>query len=302
MTIKPGEGQNLTFVSEKEVTLEVVNSNGVIMPYSAYKGTDKLNRYKYTLVPGEAYSYIATYNTYYHISDDFKLEDVADSKIEVNFSDVSDWLADLSFGIGESSKYKNTIPLKTDFSSALHSYQVELVDTEYLTYVWATTTDNDVTIQAEYNQTFSTALYHNKLYKLEVDSGKSKGTQIKRLLMHKNPIENTVTLRLRKELDGITYFQDYLIDFHRTLTLQDISAKCDNSTVTLVQENGTVGFAPNITSYNITVSMAAQNFNLFFDRHTENTCYGEETVGYRVKVDGIDVTESGIITFVKDLH
>ena len=293
LNIQPGEGKNLTFISEKEVTLEVVNSNGVVMPYTAYKGTDKLNRYKYTLVPGEPYSYIATYNTYYHIADVFKLEDVSDSKIEVNFSDVSDWLAELAFGSGESSKYKNTIPLKTEFSSAVHSYQVELADTEYLTYVWAAATDEAAAIQAVYDQKFGTSLYHNKSYQVEIDSGKSKGTQIKRLLMHKNPIENTVTLRLTKEVDGITYFQDYRVDFLRKLTLQDLSAKCDDSTVTLVQENGTVGFAPNVTSYNITVSMAAQDLNLYFSRYTENTCYGEEDVGYRVKVDGVDVTDAG---------
>ena len=294
LNIQPGEGKSLTFVSEKEVTLEVVNSNGVVMPYTAYKGTDKRNRYKYTLVPGEPYSYIATFNTYYHITDAFKLEDVSDSIIEVNFADVSDWLSDLAFGTGEGSKYKNTIPLQTEFSSSVHSYQVTLADTEYLTYIWAATTDKDVAIQAVYNQTFGTSLYHNKPYTVEVDSGKSKGTQVKRLLMYKNPIENTVTLRLVKEVDGITYYQDYTVDFLRTLTLQNLSAKCDDATVTLVQENGTVGFAPNTTSYNITVSMAAQDLSLFFERYTENTCYGEESVGYRVKVDGIDVTDAGM--------
>ena len=304
LDFQPGAGKNLTFVSEKEVTLKVVNSNGVTMPYTAYKGTDKLNRYKYTLVPGEPYSYVATYNTYYHIADEFKLEDVSDSKIEVNFSDVSDWLTELAFGSGESSKYKNTIPLKTEFSSSVHSYQVELVDTDYLTYVWAATTDEEAAIQAVYNQKFGTSLYHNKPYTVEVDSGKSKGTQIKRLLMYKNPIENTVTLRLMKEVDGVTCFQGYQIDFLRKLTLQDLSAKCDDSTVTLIQENGTVGFTPNVTSYNITVSMAAQNLNLFFSRYTENTCYGEEEVGYRIKVDGIDVTDAGgaLISLSGDLN
>ena len=36
--------------------------------------------------------------------------------------------------------------------------------------------------------------------------------------------------------------------------------------------------------------MAAQNLELGLSRYADNTCYGEEDVGYRVKVDGTDVT------------
>lgn len=291
LNIQPGEGKTLSFVSDKEVTVEVVNSNGVVMPFTTHKETDTKNRYKYTLVPGETYSYIATYNTYYHIADEFSLEQVANSLITVDFATMDDWLTELAFGTAESSKYKNTIPMKTEFSTSEHVYQVELVDTEHLVFVWASSLDDSIEMNAIYDQNFSSSLYHGKPYTVEINSGLSLGTQIKRLLMDENPIENTVTIRLSKEIDGVKYYQDYIVDFQRILTLKGLSAECDDVTAVLLQDDGTIGFDPAQSSYSVKVSMAAMILRLNFDCYAENTCYGEETVGYRVKVNGTDVTD-----------
>ena len=292
LTVQPGHGKSLSFISDKSVTVEVVNSNGVVMPYTTQIETATKNRYRYTLVPGEQYSYVATNKQHYHIADDFYLDEVANSLITVNFDGMQDWLTELSFGFGGSGpKYKNTLSLDTAFSPEKHDYQVSFVDTEHYPYVWVSSTER-ANIQAIYNQLFTSASYHGKELRFELYGGKTDGEKLNYFLMDENPLENRLMIRLSKETDGVTYYQDYEIDFKRVLTLKDLSAKCDDTPVVLLQEDGTPGFTAGKKEYSAMVSLAAQTFTLDFSCYTENTCYGEEQVGYRVSVDGVDVTEA----------
>lgn len=295
LTIQPGAGKSLSFVSDKDVTVEVVNSNGVVMPYKTYKETATQNNYKYTLVPGEVYSYIATYKTHYHMADEFSLEEVANSRITVDFSGMEDWLQELAFGTKEGKTYKGTLPVTPAFTPATHSYDVSYVDTEHIAYVWATGKEG-VTITASYNQLFNSSLYHGKEKTLTLTSGNPKGERLKRFLMDENPLENAVTIRLAREVDGVTWYQDYEVMFRRSLTLGDLTARVDGMDTTLTRENGATGFDAHTRDYTVTVSMAAKELNLAFTRYTDNTCYGETEVGYRVLVDGVDATQTDSAT------
>ena len=300
LTIQPGKGKSLSFLSERSVTVEVVNSNGVVMPYVTHRESATQNRYRYTLVPGETYRYVATRGTYYHITDDFSLEEVADSTITVDFSSMSDWLTSLAYGKKAAAASKNSLKTDAPFTPENHSYRVSYEDTEHMVYAWAATGEKNVSIQAIYNQVFSGSLYHGKEKTVDLIPGAASGTQLNRLLMKENPVSGTVTLRLTKVENGITFYQDYLTKFTRTLTLKDITASCDGAAATLTREDGTTGFAPGVKSYSVTVSMAAQNLELGLSRYADNTCYGEEDVGYRVKVDGADVTAEGIAVIPLD--
>ena len=300
LTIQPGEGKTLSFISDKEITIEVVNSNGVVMPFTTHRETSTQNRYKYTLVPGETYHYVATKDTYYHIADDFKLEEVANSTITVDFTDMGDWLTELAFGRGKSSKQKGNLPMNADFAPAKHDYTVSFEDTEHLAYIWVETDEKNVAVEAMYTQLFQSDLYHGKELCLELTSELSNGEQLKRFLMDENPIENTLTVRLTKEENGVTYYQDYFVDFQRALSIKDMTAKCDGATVILTQNSGTTGFVSDVNEYSVTVSMAAKEVELSLFCYEDNLSYGEETVGYRVFVDGADVTEAGKATIDLD--
>ena len=300
LTIAPGEGKTLSFLSDKSVSIEVVNSNGVVMPFTTHRETDTQNRYKYTLVPGETYNYIATKDTYYHIADDFRLEEVANSTITVDFADMGDWLSALALGTEEGVIGKNKISLNTAFSAQRHAYLANYVDTEHNVYAWVDSGEKNVTIQAMYTQIFANAVYHGKECVIDLMPGNESGEKLNRFLMDENPVENTLTIRLTKEKNGVVYYQDYLVEMKRELTLKDIAAKCDGVTVSMVQENGTPGFLPNVKTYDVTVSMAAQALDITFDRYEENTCYGEETVGYEIFADDVDVTESGLASIALD--
>ena len=152
LTVQPGEGRTLSFLSDKSVQIQVVNSNGVVMPYTTHRETDTQNRYKYTLVPGETYHYIATKDNYYHIADDFRLEEVANSIITVDFAQMDDWLKEIALGTAKGKKYKDSLPLNTKFSPKTHSYEAVGVDTEHNVYLWVDTNQKDVRIDAIYTQ------------------------------------------------------------------------------------------------------------------------------------------------------
>lgn len=299
LTILPGEGKKISFVTDRaDITLEVVNANGEVMPYEKCREGASGNRYQYVLVPGETYRYVATADVYYHVADTFTMEDVADSTIRVDVP-TEDWLTELAFGTKNSSKYKGTLPLHTEFVPEHHSYEMTYVDTEHNVYLWVDSAE-DVTIQAIYQQTFSSNLYHGQTRTVALDAGKTTGIQLNRFLMDENPIENFVTIRLSKQIDGVTCYQEYVVAVKRTLTLQDISATCGGMPVTLVQEDTTQGFLPAVKEYSVTVSMEADTLFLSLVRYTENLCYGESAVGYRVKVDGVDVTQMDVAEIVLD--
>ena len=299
LVIRPAEGKKLNFVTDRaDVTLKVVNSNGQVMPYAKFRDGENGNRYQYTLVPGETYSYVATAKTYYHIADEFTMEDVADSTINVDVPE-EDWLTGLAFGTSKANSKKGSLPMDSAFSSADHSYKVKFIDTEHNAYVWADA-DSSMTVKAIYKQKDSRSLYHDKEKTVSITSGASQGVQLNRLLMDENPVENTVAIRVSKDVDGVTCYQDYTVDFQRILSLKEISAKCDGITATMIQEDETEGFKPEVTEYSVTVSMAAKTLELSLFKNQGYPFYGEDEIGYRVSVDGEDVTETGTASIALD--
>lgn len=295
LTLLPGEGQKITFITASaNVTLQVVNQNGMVMPYKRYQGTDSLNRYQYTLVTEDTYSYVATRNTYYHVTDDFALSDLTNNTITVDVP-TEDYVSDLALSYQNLSSTRGSLALDSAFAASDHRYTVLTSDTENLIYLWANA-DKDTKLQAIYTQQFNNSLYHGKERAETITSGVSAGQQLKRVLMDENPLENTVTLRASRTNDGITYYQDYVLELKRQLSLKDISAKCDGSTAVLVQaDNVTTGFSFDVTEYSITVPMVARDLALTAAPYSGNNCYGEDNVGYRVFVDGGEVSGSAHI-------
>lgn len=292
LKILPGEGQQITFFTkEKGVTVQVVNKNGMVMPCKKVQVSDTMSRYIYVLVAEDEYNYVATKDTYFHSTNSFTLDTLTNTTVVVNVPTES-WLRSLAFGNEKTAVSKGNLLLEPAFVSDTHSYEIDYIDTEHNAYVWVTSNTDIHKIQAIYTQNYTGDTYHGKQNTIELVSGQTTGVQLKRMLMDENPIENTATIRLYKENDGITYYQDYQVYFARTLTLKNITAKCDGNTATLVRQNSTAtGFKSNVKEYSITVPMAASILSFDVSTYKTNKCYGESEVGYQVFQDGEDVTE-----------
>lgn len=301
LQVSPGEGKRLSFKSDSTVTVVVTNSNGVIMPYTTHKEAGGQNRYQYTLVPGETYHYIATKDTCFHITDDFRLEEVANSLITLDFGTTEHWLQDLAFGDNEGNPARGNVAMTQAFSPDNHSYTLVLPDTDHILYAWVTGGE-DIRVQAIYSQLHSSDLYMGKQMTLDLTSGLARGTALSRLLMFDNPVENTLTLRLTKKrgTDGVTLYQDYQVKVARTLTLQDLEVTVDGEKATLLQPDGTTGFRRTVRDYTLLVSVAARELRALPSCYQENLCFGEDTVGYRVYADGRDITDAGACALTLD--
>lgn len=292
LNILPGEGQKITFLTkEKDVTVQVVNKNGMVMPCKKAQSSDTINRYEYVLVAEDAYQYVATKDKYFHSANSFTLESLMNTTVVVEVPTES-WLSSLSFGNEKTSVSKGNLLLEPKFSANIHAYEIDYIDTEHNAYVWVTSNSDVKNIQAIYTQNYVGNTYHGKQNTVMLVSGQTTGVQLTRMLMDENPIENTLIIRLSKESDGITYYQDYETAFKRELTLKEITAKCDSNKAILVRHNSTAtGFKPNIKEYSVTVPMAASTLTLDVSTYNTNKCYGENSVGYQVFYNGENVTE-----------
>lgn len=295
LTIQPGRGRNLTIVTHRDVELELKNENGVVLDYVATveNTSQPQKKYRYVLVEGVTYTYVATYQDYYHCTDTIELSNK--SQIEIDFQGMENWLQELAFGLTtNASGNKGTLALNTPFQPDVHRYEVSAVDTENNAFVWLTTQKlGKITVQALYRQLDHNMSNHGKNAVVNVPSGKSTGTKLNYLIMDENPICNDLTIRLSRDIDGVLHYQDYVVTFNRSLTLADMTARADGNKVMLQYGDEGLNFQPGQKEYNVKVSMAAKTLELSFARYTENTSCDEQEVGYRVKVDGVDVTEAG---------
>lgn len=297
LKIVPGEGQNVIFETfSMDVTVMVTNSNGMEIPAKVEKKPNNQYRlYKFVLVPGETYNYIATKDEYYHVTDDFTIGELVDNAVKLNL-ETEDWLTNLALGTKSGSNYRGNLNIEPDFLKNVHNYKTEYVDTEHNAYLWVNAINTDITVTAMYTQLFDGSIYHGKEYKIDLTSGKKDGVKLERFLMDENPIENKLTIRLSKVVDGVTHFQDYYVDFTRTLTLNNITASCDGNAATLIQKDTeTSGFASDKKEYIVTVPMAANTLELSVDTYNDynkfyNKCPDEEEIGYEVYCDGTNVT------------
>ena len=292
LRILPGQGREVTLRTDDGQTyVEVINSNGVTMPCEIKRETGNYHRYIYTLVPGESYYYLATKNTYYHVRDEIVLNEDANRIIQVSVP-TEDWLTELALGNDDIKSAKGSIPLDSSFAAEDHKYEVSLEDTQAAVYLWVNGI-SDITYNVNYSQIANSKTYHGVERTVKLTPGNSKGVRLVNLLMQQNPYGNEVTVRLSRDVEGVTEYQDYVLDISRSLTLADLDVLYNNSEVSLIRPDGNAGYKTGTRTYTVTVPMAADCLDLKTVSYTPNgnTCYGEDTTGYRVAVNGTDVTE-----------
>ncbi len=308
LTVLPGAGQKITFVTTTaDVSVCVTNHNGEELPYTQYKGTDSYNRYQYTLVPGESYNYVANAG-YYYTSGQFTMEQSANTTVTVDVPADADWLESLALGNSAAASSKGAYSFETEFTAEEHAYTVVIPDAESSVYLWADF-DEALNATAFYDQIASSELYHGVEKQVEITPGQGKGVQLQRLLLSQNPYGNTMTVRLSKRgtdedgKSGILYYQDYILNFQRELSLKQLTVNCNGRDPLLTREDESHGYDPQVTAYRISVPVSAAELKLtpaVYTRQTVggswNTCYGEETTGYytEVAINGKTVAGDGL--------
>lgn len=276
LTFVRAKGQSASFRTEADTELRVYNQNGEELRTYKTRETDGGWRYTYTLVPGEPYHYIATRGEYYHVTQTFTMENLT-SNLKV-IVPTEDALTSLS--LGNMAQMNKLYTLSETVEPGTHQYTLTVEDRSSSLFLKAAGTAG-MTIQALYTTVSETASGHGKHRTVTVNQSDTKGTGLPSALMS-NAQGNEITLRFSREEDGITQYQDYVIQVERALSLRDLQAECGGITCRLEP-----AYSPAVTEYEVTVPMAAASLDVTaLLREGVSLPFGGESDGYWVEING----------------
>ena len=292
LAIQPGQGKKVTFKTASDVTLTVVNKNGEELAYTKTAGAGNTINYLYTLVPGDDYSYVATQGTYYHAKKSFTLG--SNEVIQVSVKQ-EDWLTSLALSSAADEKYKGDIELSPSFAKSVHTYTATVPDNSSSVYVWRTNSRGSCA--AVYSM-LSTASDCGKTNEVALKS-RFEGDGLAKVLLPGSAYGNTVTIRVTytDNTDGVTYYTDYHVSLERSLSLKNISASFNGSSLPLQRKNSQqTGFSLDENEYSILIPAAATTLDLLLQKHTESPKYGDTDNGYVITVNGKAVSSKDTAT------
>ncbi|MDY2929421.1 MAG: cadherin-like beta sandwich domain-containing protein, partial [Clostridiaceae bacterium] len=253
LTFVRAKGQNITFTTVDSGTeLQVYNQNGEELKTYRELDTGGGWVYRYTLVPGETYHYVASKGEFYHTARTFTLEEASGTSARISVP-TADALTALS--LGQEATLNSPYPLKEAVAPGTHRYTLTVGDRNAALFVKAAGTAG-MTVQALYTSIAATAAFHGKARTVTVPNGGSRGQSLANALLG-NAQGNEITLRFSREEDGITQYQDYVIQVERALSLGDLQAECGGITCRLEP-----AYSPAVTEYEVTVPMAAASLDV----------------------------------------
>ena len=276
LTFVRAKGQSASFRTEADTELRVYNQNGEELRTYKTRETGGGWRYTYTLVPGEPYHYIATRGEYYHVTQTFTMENLpANLKVIVPTEDAL-----TSLSLGNMAQMNKLYALSETVEPGRHQYTLTVEDRSSSLFLKAAGTAG-MTVQALYTSIAATAAFHGKARTVTVFQSDTKGTGLPSALMS-NAEGNEITLRFSREENGITQYQDYVIQVERALSLMDLQAECGGITCRLEP-----AYSPAVTEYEVTVPMAAASLDVTaLLREGVSLPFGGESDGYWVKING----------------
>ena len=287
LTIQPGQGRRVTFNMAADVTLTVVNKNGEELAYTKTLGDGNTINYLYTLVPGEAYSYVATQGKYYHAKKSFTLGSSEAIQVSVK---QEDWLETLDLGDAALPTARGNLKMDAAFDRQTHEYTLDVPDASNAICVWIKTQEG--ACRAIYSCQ-SAARDSSIIHEEALTGNQTAGSSLPEVLLPGSAYGNTVTFRVSStdETDGVTYYVDYILQIKRTLSLKNMTISMQNSPVTINRKSGTAtGFSGKELEYTIRVPAAASLLNFTFQKHTDAPRYGDDTTGYEIALNGTPLT------------
>ena len=278
LTFVRAKGQNITFTTvDSDTELQVYNQNGEELKTYRELDTGGGWVYRYTLVPGETYHYVASKGEFYHTARTFTLEEASGTSARISVP-TEDALTSLSLGNG--AQMNQLYALSETVEPGTHQYTLTVEDRSSSLFLKAAGTAG-MTVQALYTSIAATAAFHGKARTVTVTNGGSRGQSLANALLG-NAQGNEITLRFSREEDGITQYQDYVIQVERALSLRDLQAECGGITCRLEP-----AYSPAVTEYEVTVPMAAASLDVTaLLREGVSLPFGGESDGYWVEING----------------
>ena len=241
----------------------------------------------YRLIPGEKYTYLSTKNEHFHTTSEFTA--AAGLTVSVAAPETGDRLT--AFALYSARIPANSIvfPVSPAAEAARHDYTVTIPDASSAVYMQATCADSGYRVFARYTKqtpllaTNGVAAEQALTYPVNL----SGSAQICSGLLAVGGNSNTLTLRLRKTVGDVTYYQDYTLRLVRKLMLQDLSLSVDGSDLPLTDADGApTSFQRDVTAYSVRVVNAARALTLSAVLRSTATESNPNSGGYFVLLNG----------------
>ena len=277
LKITKAELVEVTLSAPKETTVEVQNLNGETITPAAEN--------TYQLIPGQNYIYIATKGKYYHTTAEFTAD--KGCVVEVAEPEVEDALQDFALYDSPSASIRELYESTTEFSPEIHNYTYTITDENSLAAVQATFKE-EYTAMACYNKQSMTESQHGVEYQVVIEeavNSTQKAVTLKQLIVACG-YEQFLTIRISKEKEGITWYQDYDMELVRSIHLKDLKPEVDGKETYLLNENNeVVTFDSEVSDYYMAVSEDAEVVTLkgeFVNEKTTTDICG----GYSIEISG----------------
>lgn len=288
LIVQRGEGKKVTVtLADGNMDIVMKNGNGEILQ----SRREARNKYIYTLVNGEEYTYYATKDTYYHAEETFTLNDEnAEFTVSIPQAQIPS-LSALYVGL-RSSLPIEALDFGQKFTSETHSYTAVVPDNQGRLAVWADPADGAV-CTLRYCSITDTNTDGTWQTVQDVARTSAEGKELTDAILFGNVYGNTLTFTASKAgtasgTKNITYSADYVVTLKRELSLNSMTITYGGSPVILhYGENGT-GFLSSQKAYIITVPEMATALELTLGTRN-GPRYGETDSGYALLVNNESV-------------
>lgn len=230
-------------VPNDEVSVQLNNSMGDRVMPVGQQGA----RYVFKVIPGETYTYISTKDSYYHATASFTPEQNNET-VNVAKPKISTGLTTF-FAKTSTSKSAPKLPMDQEFDPQVHEYTT-----------WVDSNSNNISLQAnspDKNSYTVTAYYTSSKASAYSPYGSLAPKNEEKVIAHKTN-ESAVTLtrgmgtcgwsnvfyiRMADKTveNGVTYYEEYILTAHRTMTLNDLSAADHKENPLVLAQKGAPG-------------------------------------------------------------
>ncbi len=253
-------------------TVLVENGAGALLgPESSTDTADS-----FLLVPGTAYSAVATKNGHYHTRTSFTAAD----GLAVTAAEpiAADWMTGLTLRSRTREASSDIYLARSDFDPAIHEYEIGLDDVLYSFYAAATASRGTVT-----------AVEPGKTITNTASNIATSATNINRYL-EAGDAPAAVTFRVTDTVSGVDYYQDYTVSILRRPTLTAMTLLIGGESVYLYRvEDGEVtsaaGFDDEIHEYQANILRAADGLTLEVETYLPGYCVTVDGTEFRAPVD-----------------
>lgn len=177
----------------------------------------------YALVPGESYTYITTSKEYFHTTGSFTASQGLTVKAPA--PNTKDGLSKLRVAAANNA---DSFDVDHAFDPARHAYTYQVGSNE-----------TGFGIEAAMNSSYTSNGYTLTAYYENWNTGAERSRTINSyfttcsMFVGVSGVGNTMNLRIHKEVDGVTYYQDYVLTAQRKLQLNDLQLFASDEPVVL---------------------------------------------------------------------